>query len=94
MYFALHRASSLHDRFVTRQVTTSYTNRCAFLLLYLAYYDRVLVMDAGTVAEFDTPLNLFDKKDSIFRSLCDKASLNREDILRIRGELPRVKHPS
>jgi ATP-binding cassette, subfamily C (CFTR/MRP), member 1 len=36
------------------------------------------------VAEFDTPLNLFDKEDSIFRSMCVKAGLSREDILRIR----------
>jgi len=50
----------------------------------IVYYDRVLVMDAGRVAEFDTPLNLFDNKDSIFRSLCDEASLTREDIVRIR----------
>ena len=51
-----------------------------------AYYDRVLVMDAGEIAEFDTVLNLFDKGDSIFRSLCDEASLSRQDILRIRQE--------
>lgn len=49
------------------------------------YYDRVLVMDAGKVAEFDTPLNLFDKADSIFRSLCDEAGLTRQEIVRIRN---------
>ncbi|KAF8196185.1 P-loop containing nucleoside triphosphate hydrolase protein, partial [Mycena galopus ATCC 62051] len=36
----------------------------------IAYYDRILVMDKGEVAEFDTVLNLYDKEDSIFRSLC------------------------
>lgn len=51
------------------------------------YYDRVLLMDAGRVAEFDTPLNLFDKEDSIFRSLCDQAGLSRQDILRIRSNV-------
>ncbi|KAJ8082654.1 hypothetical protein PM082_008510 [Marasmius tenuissimus] len=51
----------------------------------IAYYDRILVMDAGEVAEFDTVLNLFDKQDSIFRSLCDEANLGRADILRIRA---------
>ena len=49
------------------------------------YYDRILVMDAGKVAEFDTPLSLFDKEDSIFRSLCNEANLARADILRIRA---------
>ncbi|KAF7373650.1 Oligomycin resistance ATP-dependent permease YOR1 [Mycena sanguinolenta] len=52
----------------------------------IAYYDRILVMDKGEVAEFDTVLNLFDKKDSIFRSLCNEANLQRADILRIRAE--------
>jgi ATP-binding cassette, subfamily C (CFTR/MRP), member 1 len=43
-------------------------------------------MDRGKVAEFDTVLNLFDKSDSIFRSLCDEANLQRTDIVRIRAE--------
>ena len=41
-------------------------------------------MDAGRVAEFDTPLNLFDKEDSTFRSLCNEANLSRQDIVKIR----------
>ena len=52
-------------------------------------YDRVIVMDAGRVAEFDSPLDLFDRADSIFRSLCDEAYLSRHDILRIRGNVTR-----
>ena len=53
----------------------------------LVYYDRILVMDAGKVAEFDTPLNLYDKVDSIFRSLCDEAGLSRQDIVKIRASV-------
>ncbi|KAJ7175337.1 multidrug resistance-associated ABC transporter [Mycena filopes] len=52
----------------------------------IAYYDRIVVMDAGQVAEFDTVLNLYDKEDSIFRSLCNDANLQRADIVRIRAE--------
>lgn len=40
----------------------------------------------GTMAEFDTVLNLFDQGHSIFRCLCDEAGLSRQDILRIRNE--------
>lgn len=54
---------------------------------FLVFYDRILVMDAGSVAEFDTPLNLYDQEGSIFRSLCNEASLSREDILRIRASV-------
>lgn len=52
----------------------------------VVYYDRVLVMDGGKVVEFDTVLNLFDQRDSIFRSLCNEAGLSKQDILRIRQE--------
>ena len=57
------------------------------MLLLSVYYDRILVMDAGRVAEFDTPLNLFDKEDSIFRSLCNEANLSRQDIVKIRASV-------
>jgi ATP-binding cassette, subfamily C (CFTR/MRP), member 1 len=51
-----------------------------------AHYDRIIVMDDGKVAEFDTVLNLFDKTDSIFRVLCDEANLERTDLLRLQAE--------
>ncbi|KAF8896584.1 P-loop containing nucleoside triphosphate hydrolase protein [Infundibulicybe gibba] len=45
-------------------------------------YDRILVLDAGTVAEFDTPINLFQKPDGFFRGLCDGSNITLEDITR------------
>ncbi|CAN3376554.1 hypothetical protein DIURU_002695 [Diutina rugosa] len=42
-------------------------------------YDRILVMDRGQVAEFDTPLNLFER-GGIFREMCDQAKINRSDF--------------
>jgi len=51
--------------------------------LWLIHYDRVLVMDDGKVAEFNTILNLFDRPDSIFRCLSDDAHLQRSDILKL-----------
>ncbi|KAM5532133.1 hypothetical protein V8D89_014226 [Ganoderma adspersum] len=51
----------------------------------IVYYDRILVMDGGRVAEFDAPLDLFDKEDSVFRSLCNEAKLSRQDVLKIRS---------
>ncbi|KAJ7827865.1 multidrug resistance-associated ABC transporter [Mycena olivaceomarginata] len=52
----------------------------------IAYYDRILVMDQGEVAEFDTVLNLYGREESIFRLLCNEADLHRVDILQIRAE--------
>ncbi|KAK0521189.1 hypothetical protein OC834_006756 [Tilletia horrida] len=55
----------------------------------ICFYDRVLVMDKGEVAEFDAPLTLFDRPNSIFRSMCDAAKITREDIIAIRAAAER-----
>ncbi|KAJ2059706.1 hypothetical protein GGI17_004233 [Coemansia sp. S146] len=36
-------------------------------------YDRVLVLDKGNVAEFDTPWNLLQREGGIFRGMCKKS---------------------
>lgn len=53
-------------------------------------------MDDGRVAEYDTPLNLFDDVNSSFRSMCDAAGLTRSQIERIRagGDLVAVLEES
>jgi ATP-binding cassette subfamily C (CFTR/MRP) protein 1 len=58
----------------------------AHRLATIAFYDRVLVLDKGTIVEFDTPLSLYDQESSIFRSMCDAAQLDKEAILKIRNE--------
>ncbi|TNY22115.1 P-loop containing nucleoside triphosphate hydrolase protein [Rhodotorula diobovata] len=42
--------------------------------------DRVLVMDAGAVAEFDTPLNLFRAR-GIFAGMCERSGITEADIV-------------
>lgn len=42
-------------------------------------YDRILVMDAGNVAELDSPINLYEQ-GGIFRSMCDRSGIRREDF--------------
>ncbi|KAG9310797.1 hypothetical protein JVU11DRAFT_8649 [Chiua virens] len=41
-------------------------------------YDRLIVLDKGEVAEFDTPLNLIEKEDGIFRNMCLKSGMFSE----------------
>ncbi|KAF8554053.1 hypothetical protein OG21DRAFT_1497299 [Imleria badia] len=41
-------------------------------------YDRLIVLDKGEVAEFDTPLNLIHKEDGIFRNMCLKSGTYTE----------------
>lgn len=42
-------------------------------------YDRILVMSEGMVEELDKPSVLFEK-GGIFRSMCDKSGIRREDF--------------
>jgi ATP-binding cassette, subfamily C (CFTR/MRP), member 1 len=44
-------------------------------------YDRIVVMDQGEIAELDTPINLFDKQDGIFRGMCERSRITREEVL-------------
>lgn len=43
-------------------------------------YDRILVLEAGEVAEYDTPMNLYRKEDGVFRSMCDNSGITLEDF--------------
>ncbi|KAL1762723.1 hypothetical protein FB107DRAFT_198344 [Schizophyllum commune] len=36
-------------------------------------YDRLIVLDKGQIAEFDTPAKLIEKEDGIFRTMCLKS---------------------
>lgn len=37
-------------------------------------------MDAGNVAELDSPIALYDQPNGIFRSMCDRSGIRREDF--------------
>ncbi|KAJ7714243.1 multidrug resistance-associated ABC transporter [Mycena maculata] len=78
------------DAKVQRTIRTEFKHATLLCIAHrlntIVYYDRIFIMDAGKVVEFDTVLNLFDRSDSIFRSLCEQANLSRADILRIRAE--------
>ena len=41
--------------------------------------DRILVLDDGNVAEFDTPSNLLIKQDGIFKGMVDKSRSVKEE---------------
>ncbi|TFK72957.1 ABC transporter [Pluteus cervinus] len=43
-------------------------------------YDRICVLDAGRIAEFDAPERLYTQSDSIFRGMCDRSSITLDDI--------------
>ncbi|KAK7051247.1 hypothetical protein VNI00_004747 [Paramarasmius palmivorus] len=43
-------------------------------------YDRICVLDAGQIAEFDTPARLYEKTNGIFKGMCDRSSISLDDI--------------
>ncbi|KAK8149486.1 hypothetical protein G3M48_006795 [Beauveria asiatica] len=43
-------------------------------------YDRICVMDAGRIAELDTPANLYRNPGGIFRGMCDRSGISLGDI--------------
>ena len=47
----------------------------AHRLKTIVNYDRILVLEKGEVAEFDTPWTLFSQEDSIFRSMCSRSGM-------------------
>lgn len=46
----------------------------AHRLLTVARYDKILVLDAGRIVEFDTPRNLLSRPSSAFRKMCEQAA--------------------
>ncbi|QRW14685.1 ABC transporter transmembrane region [Ceratobasidium sp. AG-Ba] len=43
-------------------------------------YDRICVVDAGQVVEFDTPGQLYRQEGSVFRGMCDCSAISLSDI--------------
>ncbi|KAH8831595.1 multidrug resistance-associated ABC transporter [Flagelloscypha sp. PMI_526] len=70
------------DAQLQRVIRTEFTNRTLLCIAHrietIVSYDRCRVAEAGAV------LDLYDQADSMFRALCDDASLTRENIVRMR----------
>jgi ABC-type multidrug transport system fused ATPase/permease subunit len=48
-------------------------------------YDRICVMDQGSIAELDTPYALYER-GGVFRSMCDKSGIRKGDFVEYNKE--------
>ncbi|KAL7422108.1 hypothetical protein Q5752_002751 [Cryptotrichosporon argae] len=86
------------DAVIQRIIQTEFADvtliSIAHRLQTVAYYDRILVLDAGEAAEYDSPLALFDTPGSAFKALCDTKGLSRDDILKIQQDAGSAAQPT
>ncbi|KAH8823213.1 multidrug resistance-associated ABC transporter [Flagelloscypha sp. PMI_526] len=79
------------DAKIQQTIRTEFADRTLLCIAHrigtIVTYDRVLVMHQGDVGELGTILELFDQEDSMFRKLCNDASLTRDDVLKLRHEV-------
>ncbi|KAF9442979.1 multidrug resistance-associated ABC transporter [Macrolepiota fuliginosa MF-IS2] len=58
---------------IREEFTDSLLLTVAHRLKTVIDYDRLIVLDKGQISEFDTPWNLIQKEDGIFRNMCLKS---------------------
>ncbi|KAJ7454698.1 ABC transporter [Mycena latifolia] len=71
------------DRNIQDTITHEFEDRTILCIAHrlstIISYDRICVLDAGQIAEFDTPARLF-QSNGIFRGMCDHSSISLDDI--------------
>jgi len=77
------------DRKIQDTITTEFQDRTILCIAHrlrtIISYDRVCVMDNGSIAEFDAP-DVLHGQNGIFRTMCEHSSITLEDIHRARKE--------
>lgn len=70
------------DRVIQETIRTAFKNRTILTIAHrintIMDSDKIIVLNEGQVAEFDTPENLLQRPDSLFYSLCKEAGLTRD----------------
>ena len=78
------------DAMVQRVVRSAFADRTVMTIAHrldtIIDSDRILVMDAGRVAEFDSPAALLRDENSIFASLCRQSGAGSFAVLRAAAE--------
>jgi len=71
------------DQKIQRTIATGFKGKTLLCIAHrlktIINYDRICVMDQGTIAELDTPLALWEA-GGIFRSMCERSGISRRDF--------------
>jgi len=71
------------DRNIQDTITHEFEDRTILCIAHrlstIISYDRICVLDAGQIAEFDSPARLF-QANGIFRGMCEHSSISLDDI--------------
>ncbi|KAI0710130.1 P-loop containing nucleoside triphosphate hydrolase protein [Earliella scabrosa] len=88
---ALVKDSQVTDAKIQHTIQTQFRHKTLLCIAHrlrtIISYDRILVLEAGTIAEFDTPRNLFSNPNSIFRGMCERSGITVDEIERSRSKL-------
>jgi ATP-binding cassette subfamily C (CFTR/MRP) protein 1 len=71
------------DERIQKTIATGFKGKTLLCIAHrlktIINYDRICVMDQGSIAELDTPFPLYER-GGIFRSMCEKGGIRREDF--------------
>ncbi|KAL6716378.1 ATP-binding cassette transporter yor1 [Lecanora helva] len=71
------------DQKIQRTIQTGFKGKTLLCIAHrlktIINYDRICVMDQGSIAQLDTPLRLWEQ-GGIFRGMCDRSGIRREDF--------------
>lgn len=72
------------DRRIQQNIATWFRGRTLICIAHRLHTvlacDRIVVMDQGQIAEVDSPLRLWERDGGIFRGMCDRSGIRREDF--------------
>ncbi|KAH7884664.1 ABC protein [Phlebopus sp. FC_14] len=71
------------DNKIQRTIQSEFHDRTLLCIAHrlrtIISYDRIMVLDAGVVVEFDTPYNLY-QKGGLFQGMCERSNISLKDI--------------
>ncbi|SPO20406.1 probable YOR1 - ABC transporter [Ustilago trichophora] len=74
------------DAKIQQTIREEFANRTILCIAHrlrtILSYDRIAVFDKGELAEYASPLELFDQVDGIFHSMCVRSNITRDEIVR------------